>query len=78
MTKIDVYKIDKDVPVPEPIDPVGNRVPIDSLDVGDSILFPLEERPKVQVYASRLKKEKNKEFTVRLINPNECRIWRIK
>jgi len=78
VVKIHPYKVDKDIPLPEPLPTSGTAIPLDSLDVEDSILFPSSERPKVQTMASRLKKEKSKEFTVRIVDDVSCRVWRTK
>lgn len=72
--KTDVYPVDKDVPIPEPR-PSG--VPISTLEVGESILFPREERAAVSSNAAKLKKRKGMEFTVRLEDEHSCRVWRI-
>ena len=72
--KIPVYSIDTDVPIPDAPD---SAVPIDTLEVGDSILFPSDKRSKVQQLASKLKQRKGKVFTVRNIGENECRVWRV-
>lgn len=79
MPDIEIYKIEDDVPLPEPI-PERNPAPLNKLKVKESLLFPAEERSKVQQMASRLKKEKGKEFTVRVVpgEGNYCRVWRIK
>lgn len=73
MTEIPVISIDDGVPVP-----VRASLPLDTLAVGESILFPLEFRSKVQIQASRLKKNTSKAFTVRKENGDKARIWRIK
>ena len=72
--KIPVYAIDTHVPIPAPPESV---VPIDTLEIGDSILFPADKRSKVQQLASKLKQRKGKVFTVRNIGENECRVWRV-
>lgn len=75
MAKIPVISIDDGVPVPE-VSLAG--LPLDTLKIGESILFPVEHRSKVQIQASRLKKRTDKEFTVRKENHKSARIWRIK
>lgn len=74
MAKVSVYKIDKDVPMPEPDVSV---IPLDDMEIGDSILFPIEDRPRVQPLASKLKARKDKVFTIRVVDKNNCRVWRI-
>lgn len=70
------FKIDSDVPIPAPKSSSPN-VPIENLQVGESILFDKELRPKVQIAASRLKQAEGKEYTVRVVDDNNCRVWRI-
>lgn len=73
MSKIDVYNIEKDVPIPE-----QKGVPIEKLEVGESLTFDEAKRNSVQTKASTLKAKEYKEFTVRSIEGNQCRIWRTK
>jgi hypothetical protein len=75
MAKVKVYPVDKDVPIP---DASRATVPIDTLEPGESILFPSEERNNVQSRASHLKRQKNKEFTIRMVDDSSCRVWRVK
>lgn len=75
MTK---YPIESGVPIPKTRDTTMKKYPIDKLDAGESILFPKSDRPKVQVMVTGYKKRTNKEFTVRLVSNDECRVWRIK
>ena len=72
---IDVeHKFDKGVPVPVRI---GSN-PLKSMKVGESFTFPKNERNSYQSNASRVKRETGKEYTIRLTDADECRIWRIK
>lgn len=75
MSKIPVISIDDGVPIPD-MSVAG--LPLDTLKIGESILFPLEHRSKVAIQASRLKKRTDKQFTVRKENGNKVRIWRVK
>lgn len=78
MTKsIPVYQIDSSVPIPNKRAAWGS-LPIDSLKVGDSFLFPRQYRSYVQSTASRLKRKSGKEFTVKAMDEDSCRIWRTK
>lgn len=74
---IQVYEIEKDVAIPE-IKRGVTIVPISKLEVGESIMFPLQSRNSVASYASKLKAKFGKEFTVRQIGDDKCRIWRTK
>ena len=71
---IPVISVDDGIPVPES---AMTGLPLDTLNVGESILFPLEFRSKVQIQATRIKKQGEKEFTVRK-EGDKCRIWRTK
>lgn len=75
MTNIPVYQIDSGVPIPEE---KYTRVPLEQLEVSDSIQFPISKRRSVASLASRLKKETGKEFTVKKMDERNCRIWRTK
>ncbi len=68
------FRIDTDVPIPDPIS--TPNVPIEELQVGESILFDIELRAKVQIAATRLKHSTGMEFTVRKIDENNARVWR--
>lgn len=71
MTKVNVYSIDNGIPLPE-----VKRMPLNDMEVGDSILFPLNKRPNIQSVASRLKRETGKTFVVKKMDDNNARIWR--
>lgn len=76
MVKIKVhYQVDKGVPIP-----VSRRpgLPLNELEVDESILFPKERRSYVQTRASKVAKETGKEFTVRVVDDTNCRVWRTK
>lgn len=70
------FRIDSDIPIPKPIETPS--VPLEDLQVGESILFDLELRSKVQMSATRLKQATSKEFTVRKVSEKDARIWRTK
>ena len=73
---IPVYNIDSSVPAPPERHGVLATYPINKLEVGDSILFPRTDRDRVQISASQLKKRTGKNFTVRIMDKENCRIWR--
>lgn len=69
--------IENDVPLPE--ERSGYKsIPLSDLDVGESMLFSQAERSKVQSHASRLKKSKGKVFTIRAIDKDKVRVWRLR
>lgn len=67
------HKVDKGVPIP-----VNHTLPLTSLDVGESIKFPIEDRQKVASRASTLKRRRGLEFTIRKEDDKYCRVWRTK
>lgn len=69
------YKIEKNIETPAS---VGNKYPFGEMEVGDSFKFPKSEIYKIRTAASFYGKRKNKKFTVRKINNEEFRVWRIK
>ena len=75
MTKkrIEVVQIDKGVEVP-----ITVRLPLDTMDVGDSILIPLSRRDYVQSRMSKLKAETGIEYTAKKVSDTEIRVWRVK
>jgi hypothetical protein len=73
MSKIPVYSIDTGVPVPE----TYGSFPLAQLKVGESILFPLEKRRSVATLASKLKKDEGKVYTIKKMDDNNARVWRV-
>ena len=73
MTHVQVYDIESGVPVP-----VGRSVLLKSLEVGDSVLFPLSKRSSIQQAAWYLRKTQGKTFTVKKMDDNNARVWRVK
>lgn len=71
---INVNKIDSEVPVPVRL---GLNIPLEKLEVGESILFPVELRSNVQSKASRVKKATGMNFTIKKLSDKSARIWRI-
>lgn len=71
-----VYKIDSNVPVPD-IKDRAEPVPLSTLEPGESILFPLSRRRTVQTHASRLKTTAGKVFTIKKVDADSARIWRV-
>lgn len=74
--KITVYQIESDVPMPK--EKEGTSLPpIRQLQVGESIVFPLEKRNMVQSLASRIKRENGFQYKVQKQNDETARIWRV-
>lgn len=66
-----VHEIEKAIPIPE------NRIRLSDMEVGDSILFDISVRPTVSSNASRLKLKTGRDFTIRKVDEDNCRVWRI-
>jgi hypothetical protein len=77
MTKVPVFNIDSGVPVPAVGPKTRDQVPVHLLEVGDSILFPLSLRRAVTSIAQRLKESDGKKFTIKKMDDNNARIWRV-
>lgn len=73
MSKIPIVTIDSGVPTP-----ARAHYPIEQLKVGESFLFPANKRASVQARASRIKADTGREYTVKKMDKDNCRIWRIK
>lgn len=74
--KIDVFKIDSDVPVPTEPEVMSDRFPLAHLGVDESFEFPLTDRSYVQSMASTIKRRKGMTFTVRKVSDTAARVWR--
>lgn len=75
---IPVYKIEHDIPVPDDAKQPSARelVPIDELEVGDSVEFPRKLQTSVATIASRLRRD-GKSFTIKKVDEENARIWRV-
>lgn len=71
-----MFLIEEDVPIPE--DKPSFTAQIIGLNVGESFMFPKSNRPSVQSIASKVKAASKKEFVVRIVDADNCRIWRKK
>jgi hypothetical protein len=67
-----LFKIVKDIPLPES----KTQVPLNELDIGESFLFPIGLRAKVQVLASHMKKRQGKKYEVHKVDDKFARVWR--
>ena len=76
--KIPVVQIDKGVPLPQERKSITDKVPFTKLEVGESIEFDGELRTSTASRASSWGKKEGKRFTIRHIDGNKYRIWRIK
>lgn len=75
--KIPVYQIDSDVPIPDEEEKIRRQaLPLESLDIGESFVFPSEYRRYVQSKASVLKRRKGLGYTIRQEQEGACRVWR--
>lgn len=78
MVKIPVYPIESGVPAPALRgDGISSMYPLRLLEVGQSILFPSVDRTRVQVYANQIKRSVGRVFTVRKVDADTCRVWRV-
>lgn len=76
MKKIPVdFRVEQGVEIP--VQRAG-VIPVSTMEVGQSIRFPIERRVAVQSYASRLKKATGKTYTIKKLDSEYCRIWRVK
>jgi hypothetical protein len=78
MSKVEVFEVEQGLPIPAKSARTVGMVPIGQLEPGESMAFDVGLRSRVASYASQLKKRKGLEFTVRLVEPNVCRVWRTK
>lgn len=69
-----VYQVDAEVPMPEGGSSLRSLV--ERLEVGESFSFPYAQRPTIQTYASLIKREASKLFTVKRLDETTGRIWR--
>lgn len=68
-----MFLIEEDVPMPEK-NPLS-KAQLMKMEVGQSIAFPKKYRGPMQTKATRLKQE-GREFTIRVVDADTCRIWR--
>jgi len=80
MRQIGVYTVEDDVEIPEATEVAReySLPPLSVLDVGESVMFPLELRKSVQTTASRIKRANGREFVVRKVDADNARVWRVK
>jgi len=71
------YVIETDVGVPIPVRRGLARV-LKEMNVGDSFVFPMEQRNATQTVTSHLKKEGFGEYMVKKVSDTECRVWKVK
>ena len=71
---IEVSQIDSGIPIPEER---LSKLPLNVLKVGESFVFSRAKRASVQTQASKIKADTGKVFTIRVIDENNCRIWRV-
>lgn len=80
MRQIGVYIVEDNVEIPDVADTIREYAlpPLSVLDVGESVMFPMELRKSVQTTASRIKKANGREFVVRKVDTENVRVWRTK
>ena len=71
------YEIEKNVPMPKTR---ISRYNFGLMDVGDSFLVPFKDRNNVRTAASQFSRRNKLKsvFTVRKIDNDNCRCWRMK
>jgi urease accessory protein UreE len=70
------YPIEEGIAIPVKV--ASKSIPIQNLEVGQSLLFPLDRRSYVQTKASRLKSDEGRLYEVHKVDNKNCRIWRKK
>lgn len=73
MKNIPVYAIDRGIPVPY----MQGNTPLHVLEIGESFVFSMADRPNLQSAASQLKRKTGKTFTIRKQDQATGRIWRV-
>lgn len=67
-----------EVGVPEPEERTQhNKYPIRRMQVGESFKVPMEKRGSISATATRIAKVTGKRFTVRKVDQDTVRVWRI-
>lgn len=70
-----MFLIEEDVPIPDKPTFTAQMI---ALEVGESFVFPKSKRASVQSIASKIKTDGKKEFTIRVLDDDTCRVWRQK
>jgi len=73
MSKIEVIKVNKGVPIPDHYE----RYPFDQLDIGDNFEFSAKKKMSVQSRVSRLNKAGVRQYITRKINDEVYGVWRV-
>lgn len=78
MKNIPILQVDSNVPLPGESAKRGPepKYPLAGMEIGDSFLFPKGQRGSVQTRASQVSKQTGYKFTVRVVDKDNCRIWR--
>lgn len=72
------FKIEREVELPEHSARKGNsKYPFIQMEVGDSVMFSLNQIASVRIAIQRVQKQSQKKFTTRKINEAFFRAWRI-
>lgn len=67
------FVVEQRIPIPPRND--AKKYPFDHMNVGDSFGFP--EADRMRIYASA-KKRVGEKYSIRKVDNNSCRIWRVK
>jgi hypothetical protein len=76
MPQIKVYTVESGIPIPD--ENVRKNFMLSQMEVGDSILIPIEDRSSAASSASKIKARTGKEFTTRRVDTDHARVWRTK
>lgn len=71
-----MFNIEKDIPLPEPRG-ARTKYPFEEMEIGDSFLFDKKQVNLIHFAKSQYGRRNNKKFSVRRINNDEYRCWRI-
>lgn len=69
-----MYEIENSIPIP----PKKGKGILSKLEVNESTVIPLDRLRIIRTIASRLKREKGKEFVFRGTEDKTIRVWRVK
>lgn len=70
-----MYEIEKDVPVPRHL---NVKYPFEKMEIGDSFTESLKKRNRIASAAMTYGLRNDVKFTVRKINDDTLRVWRVK
>jgi len=71
-----MFQVDKDVPIPDKLDSI-RKYPFSQMEIGDSFSFDKRKERTVSTAAYFYGRRTSKKFTVRKVETNLWRCWRI-